>query len=257
MTYKINSNKLNFRDLNKKIDEAIAKGSKKIELENVHGQYYIGRGIADKDVSININGIPGNDLGVFMGKKGIGPSIFLSSDGQDNIANTMNGGKIVVNGNAGNVLGYGMRGGKVFVKGDVGQRTGIHMKSTLEFAPTIIVGGCAGNFTGEYMAGGTLIILGLTKNKHKPIIGNFIGTGMHGGVMFIREKEISEFKLGNDSYAAKMDTEDYKFLENNLDEFVSDLKLDYKQILAHDFTKILPKGTSPYKKMYVRIHKYS
>lgn len=34
------------------------------------------------------------------------------------IGNTMNAGKIVVHGDAGDVIGYAMRGGKIYIRGD-------------------------------------------------------------------------------------------------------------------------------------------
>ena len=64
----------------------------------------------------------------------------------------MNDGKIIINGNAGDTLGYAMRGGKIFVKGNAGYRTGIHMKEYKDKNPVIAVGGSTGSFLGEYLA---------------------------------------------------------------------------------------------------------
>ena len=53
--------------------------------------------------------------------------------------------------------------------------------------PVIISGGSAGDFFGEYMAGGVLVLLGLDKNPRRTaLVGDYIGTGMHGGMIFIR-----------------------------------------------------------------------
>jgi len=103
----INARGLYYRELNNLIRQAISEGEKEILLKDVNGQYYIGAGLKGK-IKIVVEGVPGNDLGVFMD----GPTIILTSNGQDNIGNTMNSGKIIVNGNAGDVLGYGRRGGK-------------------------------------------------------------------------------------------------------------------------------------------------
>ena len=51
-----------YRDLNTKLRDVVANGTKKIELRNVHGQRYIGTDL-DKPVDIEIFGTPGNDLG--------------------------------------------------------------------------------------------------------------------------------------------------------------------------------------------------
>ena len=95
---KIDAQGLYYRDLNKKIREAVAGGAEEIELDNVNGQYYIGDGV-NRPVTIFVNGVPGNDLGAFLN----GATIVVRDNGQDNIGNTMNAGKVVVHGHAGDV----------------------------------------------------------------------------------------------------------------------------------------------------------
>ena len=171
----INAGGMYYRDLNQKIRDAVNSGEKDITVRNVNGQYYIGDGLRGKS-TITVEGVPGNDLAAFMD----GPTLVIKANAQDNISNTMNTGKVVIHGNAGDVLGYGMRGGKLHILGDVGYRVGIHMKGVKKQSPTIVVGGTAGDFFGEYMAGGVLILLGLN-NDGRPIVGDYLGTGMHGG----------------------------------------------------------------------------
>ncbi len=113
-----------YKQLNEQIRATLDGGTKKITLEGVNGQRYIGGGLID-GATITVNGVPGNDLGAFMD----GPTIIVNDNAQDGVGNTMNSGKIVVMGHAGDVLGYGMRGGKIFVGSEVGYRVGIHMKS--------------------------------------------------------------------------------------------------------------------------------
>jgi glutamate synthase domain-containing protein 3 len=52
----------------------------------------------------------------------------------------MDDGTIVINGIAGDVIGYAMRGGKVLIKGDVGYRVGIHMKAYKEKTKDMVDG---------------------------------------------------------------------------------------------------------------------
>ena len=93
---KIDANGLYYKDLNEKVRAAVAAGAEKIELNNVNGQYYIGDGI-NRPVTIVVNGVPGNDLAAFMN----GATIVVKENGQDNIGNTMNAGKVIVHGHAG------------------------------------------------------------------------------------------------------------------------------------------------------------
>ena len=120
----IDATDMPYKALNEKIRELAAAGEEAIELDNVCGQKFIGDGLKGH-VKIDINGIPGNDMAVFMD----GPEITVHGNGQDGIGNTMNAGKVIIHGNAGDVIGYAMRGGKIFIKGDVGYRVGIHMKA--------------------------------------------------------------------------------------------------------------------------------
>lgn len=243
---RIDAKGLHYRELNERIREAVRNGEKELNLISVNGHRYIGDGIQG-DIKLIIEGVPGNDLGAFMD----GPTIIVKANAQDGIGNTMNDGKIVVDGHAGDVLGYGMRGGKIFIRKDVGYRVGIHMKAFKDKVPIIVVGGRAQDFLGEYMAGGILIVLGISQNSQNriPIVGNFTGTGMHGGTMFIRGK-IDSYQVGKEVGLAKLDAEDDKFLKMILSEYCNDFNLALNDILKTPFIKLFPQSKRPYGKLY-------
>lgn len=240
----INASGMYYRDLNGKIREAVANGEKEIRVKNVNGQYYIGDGLRG-DSTIVIEGVPGNDLAAFMD----GPTIIVKANAQDNIANTMNSGKVVIEGNAGDVLGYGMRGGKLFIRGDVGYRVGIHMKGLKRQSPTIIVGGTAGDFFGEYMAGGVLILLGLNVKEGVPIVGDYLGTGMHGGAIYVRGA-IDKKRCGAEVGVMDLEEEDLKTLKAELGEYCKDLKLKLEDVMSREFRKLIPVSLRPYGNLY-------
>ncbi|MBC7292952.1 MAG: hypothetical protein H5T84_02385, partial [Thermoleophilia bacterium] len=169
-----------YKTLNEQIREEIERGAREVVLDNVVGQRYIGTGLTAQGVTVIVNGVPGNDLAAFMN----GPTLIVNDNAQDGVANTMNSGLVIVKGSTGDVLGYGMRGGSVYVRGNVGYRVGIHMKAFGDNRPLIVVGGRTGDFLGEYMAGGEIVVLGL-ETIASPV-GSYVGTGMHGGVMYIR-----------------------------------------------------------------------
>lgn len=233
-----------YRLLNKRIRDLVEQGETDFELINVNGQRYIGGGIT-KGVNITINGVPGNDLASFMD----GPNIVVMNNAQDAIGNTMNSGKVVVHGNAGDVLGYGMRGGKIFIRGEVGYRVGIHMKSYKDQIPVIIAGEFARDFFGEYMAGGILILLGLNRKKDQPIVGDYCGTGMHGGVMYIRG-EVDPYQCGAEVGMAELNADDKTTLERLLAEYCKDLNIDYDMVMKEPFVKLYPKTLRPYGRLY-------
>lgn len=240
----INAEGVYYRQLNEKIRAAINEGEKEIHLINVNGQRYIGNGI-NKKVKIIVDGVPGNDMAAFMDSA---TEIIVNSNAQDGIANTMNEGKIIVHGMAGDVLGYGMRGGKLFVRGDVGYRIGIHMKSYKSKIPVIIAGGCAGDFFGEYMAGGILILLGLD-DSDRPFVGNYVGTGMHGGIIYLRG-DFNNHQLGAEVGVREVDADDEKTLGKLLREYAEAFGLDYDNIRSKPFKKLIPISHRPYGKLY-------
>jgi glutamate synthase domain-containing protein 3 len=151
MVMRIDCKGLYYRKQNKIIRDAAEEGETEFILDNANGQRYIGNGI-EKNIKITVNGVPGNDLAMFMN----GPTIIVNANAQDGVANTMNAGEVIVHGSAGDVIGYGMRGGKLYVRGNIGYRAGIHAKEYKKQIPIIIAGGVAGDFCGEYMAEYTL-----------------------------------------------------------------------------------------------------
>ncbi|MEE9614479.1 MAG: hypothetical protein V3W31_05930 [Thermodesulfobacteriota bacterium] len=243
-TFEIDAKGMYYRELNQKVRDAVAKGEKEIRLKNVNGQYYIADGIREK-ATIVIEGVPGNDLAAFMD----GPTLLVKANAQDNIGNTMNSGKIVVEGHAGDVLGYGMRGGKMHIRGDVGYRVGIHMKAYKKQIPVIIAGGTAGDFFGEYMAGGLLVLLGLDTKDGEPIVGDYLGTGMHGGTIYIRG-EVDKKRCGAEVGITDPDENDLKALKTYLKEYCDDLGLDPEEIMKKPFKKLVPASSRPYGNLY-------
>jgi glutamate synthase domain-containing protein 3 len=161
----------------------------------------------------------------------------------------MNSGEIIIHGHAGDILGLSARGGKIFVREDVGYRAGIHMKEYQGKKPMVIIGGTAQDFLGEYMAGGILILLGLNLKEGEQHKANFIGTGMHGGVIYMRG-EVQEFQLGKEVGVAELDENDYLILKGLVGEFASHFDYDAEEILKYKFTKLFPLYLRPYGRLY-------
>jgi glutamate synthase domain-containing protein 3 len=233
-----------YRDLNARVREIVAGGAPKISLHNVHGQRYIGTDI-DRPVEIEISGTPGNDLGAFVN----GPKIVVRGNAQDGCGNTMNDGTIIVHGRAGDTVGLSARGGKIFIKGDVGYRTGIHMKEYKEKKPVIVIGGTAQDFLGEYMSGGVLIVLGLDLPEGESHRTRYVGTGMHGGVIYLRG-DIPAWQLGKEVGVDEVGEADYITLNRYLVEFAAEFGYDADKILEGRFIKLYPRWLRPYGRLY-------
>jgi len=229
---------LGFRMLNEKI-----RGTNSdVVIDDCYGERYIGCGASGK--TITINGTPGNALGAYLD----GAVIIVNGNAQDATGDTMNDGKIIIHGNAGDALGYAMRGGRILVRGSAGYRTGIHMKEYKEKKPVIVVGGSTGSFLGEYLAGGIIIVLGLNSDEFPA--GNFTGTGMHGGEIFIRCRKAPE-NLPKQVIVRKAGEDDINRIIEILQEFSDVFGIPMDEIFGKPFYRLTPNTKNPYKQLYV------
>jgi glutamate synthase domain-containing protein 3 len=240
----IRADGVHYRDLNALIREAVEKGAEHIQLRDVHGQRYIGTNLR-ATADIDIYGTPGNDLGAFMN----GPRITVHGNAQDGCGNTMNEGEIIVHGHAGDITGLAARGGKIFIREGVGYRAGIHMKEYGEKKPVLVMGGTAQDFLGEYMAGGIVVVLGMDLGEGEPHRANFVGTGMHGGAIYLRG-HINDYQLGKEVGVRKPDRKDREVLSGLVRQFAAYFDYDAEEILSGPFLKLVPLYLRPYGRLY-------
>lgn len=233
-----------YQELNRQIKELAAKGINRMALKNVYGQRYIGTGLAQA-IDIDIYGTPGNDLGMLMN----GSKITVHGNAQDGCGNTMNEGTIIIHGHAGDVPLLSARGGHIFVRDGVGYRAGIHMKEYGEKKPVLVVGGTAQDFCGEYMAGGILILLGLNLREGEKHVCNFVGTGMHAGVIFIRG-EIDSYRFGKEVGVLPPDENDLATIRKYVSEYAVYFQCNADAIMKGKFIKLFPKFLRPYGTLY-------
>jgi glutamate synthase domain-containing protein 3 len=241
--YRINAEGLYYKDLNQMLRAVCKAGAKKVELHSVCGQRYIGTDL-NSNLQIDIYGTPGNDLGAFMN----GPRITVHGNAQDACGNTMNEGSIVVHGCAGDLTGHSMRGGNIFIRDGVGYRVGIHMKEYQNKKPILVVGGLAQDFFCEYMAGGIALVLGLNMEEGcDKCVARFVGTGMHGGVLYTRG---DIFKLGKSVKIAKAGKRDMQTINSLVQEYCNHFGNTATDIMNKQFYKITPLSKRPYEKLY-------
>ncbi len=245
----IDAQNLKHKEVNDLCREAMLNGVTDITINNVFGQRYIGTRLYNPDrrppVTITINRYPGNDLGVFLD----GHRIIVNGNAQDGVGNTMNDGEIVVHGRAGDVVAMAMRGGKIFIRDNVGYRCAIHMKEFRDKLPALVIGGTAQDFMGEYMAGGVVVMLGLNLKEGEPHRANYIGTGMHGGVIYLRG-HVEPHQLGKEVGVRELDEKDWQTVQTHVHEYCRHFDRDPAPILAGRFIKLLPVSRRPYGNIY-------
>jgi glutamate synthase domain-containing protein 3 len=232
----------------KELNRRIKAAGDYVYIDDCFGQRFIGCGLKGKKVEIN--GTPGNALGAYLD----GAVIEVKGNAQDATGDTMNDGKIIIHGNAGDALGYSMRGGSIFVRGNAGYRTGIHMKEYKDKKPKIIIGGHAGSFLGEYLAGGIIVVLGIgawnaPRGAENAPVGNFTGTGMHGGKIYIRtDKDLVALPAQVTAEIAGKD--ELCEIEPEIREFAGYFGIDVQSLMSNQFYILRPNAKNPYKQHY-------
>lgn len=238
----IKAGTLHFKLLNEQIKSA---PDTNIYIEDCLGQRYIGAGISNK--VLHIQGTPGNALGAYLS----GSTINVEGNAQDATGDTMDNGTIAIHGNCGDTTGYGMRGGKILVKGNAGYRVGIHMKEYEEHKPAIVIGGKVGDFLGEYQAGGTIVVLGIGCGEHEIPVGDFCGTGMHGGSIYIRTRLLPT-DLPSQVCAQLATEEDLREIKPLIETFCKEFGFSVDDMLRDSFYKLTANSKNPYKQLYTQ-----
>lgn len=213
------------------------------QTEFAIGQRYIGAGAGRGEIAVHQ--VPGNALGAYLD----GASIQVYCNAQDATGDTMNDGEIVIHGSSGDATGYAMRGGAISIERDAGYRCGIHMKEYGAKVPSIVIGGRCGSFLGEYQAGGVILVLGIGWEDRSPV-GNFCGTGMHGGRIYLRTTHLPP-DLPAQVAASEAGEEDLRRIEPLINAYCAHFGADKGSLLASHYYVLAPNTSNPYKQLYV------
>jgi glutamate synthase domain-containing protein 3 len=129
----------------------VSGGFRRLMLVNVQGQRFIANGLGPETqgVSIDVYGSPGDYLA-----SGIdGLEISVHNDGQDQIAQIMKSGKLVVYGDVGQTFMYGAKGGEAYILGNTAGRPLINAVGR----PRVVINGTSLDYLAEsFMAGDAL-----------------------------------------------------------------------------------------------------
>ena len=161
----------------------------------------------------------------------------------------MNDGQIVIHGSVGDAAGYAMRGGSIYVRDNAGYRAGIHMKAYADKLPVMVIGGHCGSFLGEYQAGGVIVVMG--NDTTEPIVGNFCGTGMHGGKIFLGCEELN-IKLPKQVRVLEATETDMQEIVSYIRQYCELFDADFDQLFNKKYFVLTPNSANPYKQLYVQ-----
>jgi glutamate synthase domain-containing protein 3 len=77
----------------------------------------------------------------------------------------------------------------------------------------------------------------------------YLGTGMHGGVIYLRGR-VEQHQLGKEVGIAELEAKDENVLNALVNEFADYFDLDAEKILRHKFIKLFPLYHRPYGRLY-------
>ena len=191
------------------------------------GQRFTGCGLgpATDDIRIDVYGSSGDYL-----SSGIdGLSIFVHGNGQDQLGQIMNRGKLVVYGDVGQTFLYGAKGGEVYVLGNAAGRPLINAVGR----PRVVINGTCLDFLAEsFMAGdpldgGGFVVLNGIEFDHRgrvipqptPYPGSNLFSLASGGAIYIRDphRQVVEDQLNGGTFAA-LAQEDWLLIRPFLEE---------------------------------------
>ncbi|MFP4572136.1 MAG: FAD-dependent oxidoreductase [Desulfobacterales bacterium] len=211
--------RLESRVLEERLQEAVAKGHRRIEVE-ASGQHGIGGRLwrAGKEpLHIRVTGHSGQRLGA-MGFYGTRIENFGPASDDAGWLNA--GAEIIVHGNAANGAANAMAQGRIYIAGSIGARGMTMTKQNPRFdPPELWVLGSAGDYFGEFMAGGIAVICGINAQSPENVLGYRPLVGMVGGRVFFRGPHGGYSK--SDARLMPVKDSDWHWLKENLARFLA------------------------------------
>ena len=213
--------------LAREIQRLVEGGYKHMMLIRSKGQRFIGNGIGleSADVLIDVYGSPGDYLGSGMD----GAQINVHNNGQDQLAQILKNGRLVVHGDVGQTFMYGAKGGEAYILGNAAGRPLINAVG----GPRVVINGTCLDYLAEsFMAGdpldggGFVVLNGIRFDEdgnivdlEEPYPGGNLFSLASGGAIYLRDPRgiLSEDQLNGGEFAPLGD-DDWSLIEPYLEE---------------------------------------
>jgi glutamate synthase domain-containing protein 3 len=179
-------------------------GWRKVVLYGVKGQRFIGSGLGPRSNGLRIDVY--GDSGDYLASGLDGASVHVHESAQDQVANIMGSGELVVHGDVGQTFMYSSKGGEAFVLGNAAGRPLINAVGS----PRVVINGTCLDYlaesfmAGDYLNGGGFVILngigvedGEIVGIDTPYPGGNLFSLASGGAIFIRDprRKVEENQL--------------------------------------------------------------
>lgn len=181
--------------LARQIVTAHDRGWRNLLLYNVRGQRFIGSGLGmgSDGLRIDVYGSSGDYLASGLA----GASIFVHDNAQDQVANIMKAGMLVIYGDVGQTFMYASKGGEAYVMGNAAGRPVVFSVGK----PRIVINGTALDYlaesfmAGDALNGGGFVVLnginfddqGRIIDQDTPYPGGNLFSLASGGAVYIRD----------------------------------------------------------------------
>ncbi|MGH2582296.1 MAG: hypothetical protein ACRDFQ_05310, partial [Anaerolineales bacterium] len=213
--------------LGREVQRLVSAGFRKLMLVHTKGHRFIGNGLGPETgpISLDVFGSPGDYLASGLD----GASVTVHNNGQDQLAQIMKAGKLVVHGDVGQTFMYGAKGGEVYVLGNAAGRPLINAVGK----PRVVINGTCLDYLAEsFMAGdplnggGFVILNGITFDEgghiaelDTPYPGGNLFSLASGGAIYLRDPHglLGEDQLNGGEFA-ELTPEDWVLIEPYLKE---------------------------------------
>ena len=222
------------------IVEAYKKGWRHVVSFDWRGQRFCGSGLGPNSngFRIDVFGNPGDYLGSGLD----GAEIYVHTSAQDQAAQIMKSGKLVIYGDVGQTFMYAAKGGDVYVLGNAAGRPLINAVGR----PRVIINGTCLDYLAEsFMAGdplnggGFVIVNGIRFNDEgelceleTPYPGGNLFSLASGGAIYIRDPagKVASDQLNGGQFVA-LQNQDWELIRPYLEENHSLFGIDVKNLL--------------------------
>src|SRR5437867_1590538 len=201
--------------------DAFTQGWKNILLYNLQGHRFIGSGLGARTNGLKIDCY--GDVGDYVASGIVGCELTVHGGDEDQAAQVLKYGKLVVHGDMGQAFMYAAKGGEVYVLGNAAGRPLINAVGR----PRVVINGTCLDYLAEsfmagdpYSGGGFVVVNGLkpyfdgtfTEQEYPYPGGNFFSLAS-GGAIFIRDPhmKVSEDQL-NGGRLADFTTKDWELI---------------------------------------------
>lgn len=213
--------------LGREIQRLVNNGFHRLLLAHTHGHRFIANGLGPETskVWIDVFGSPGDYLASGLD----GAQVHVHNNGQDQLAQIMKLGRLVVHGDVGQTFMYGAKGGEAFVLGDAAGRPLINAVGK----PRVVINGTCLDYLAEsFMAGdplnggGFVVLNGITFDEEAqideldtPYPGGNLFSLASGGAIYVRDPRglLGEDQLNGGEFA-ELRAEDWALIEPYLRE---------------------------------------